>query len=164
MIALPNKTPEGYKVVMTQLRDTDPAKLDHGEMNKLGIMMIDAIHVLEGTQKGYVFLMDMKGFTLGHMLRSSPFLAQKYMYYLQEAMPIRIIKMHCFNIVSFMDKLLSFVKPFMKQSLLDMMIFHEGIDSLLENVPAEILPSDFPGGKEKSIAEWHGNNCLRDFK
>ncbi|KAF2886974.1 hypothetical protein ILUMI_19200, partial [Ignelater luminosus] len=70
-------------------------------------------------------------------------------------MPVRLKGLHFINVVSFMDKLLALMKPFMKQELMDILYLHtESVDSLFKFVPKECMPNEF-GGLAGSILELH---------
>lgn len=55
----------------------------------------------------------------GHLLKLNVQTFKRMLYYLQEAMPIRLTGLHFINPVPFMDKILTFMKPFMKKQLKD---------------------------------------------
>uniref|UniRef100_A0A6P7G5V2 Alpha-tocopherol transfer protein-like n=1 Tax=Diabrotica virgifera virgifera TaxID=50390 RepID=A0A6P7G5V2_DIAVI len=78
------------------------------------------IHYLEyGPADGCHIVIDMKGVVFAHFLKLNPVVMKKFLYYLQEGMPIRLKTFHFINIVSFMDKILALMKPFMKKELID---------------------------------------------
>lgn len=83
-------------------------------------MSIDANLYTEGCSPGYVFLFDMQGVGLGHLMKLSINSIRKFFEYIQEAMPVRLKAIHVLNTVWFMNKVLALIKPFMKQELYDM--------------------------------------------
>lgn len=119
-------------------------------------MVVDLLLLEEGTCTGILVAFDMKGVVLGHLLRMGLFTTKHFMNYLQEGMPVRIRGLQFFNIVSFIDKILLLVKPFMKKSLFDMLQLHTTMEPVFEYVPAEMFPNDYPNGKAPSIDEMHG--------
>ena len=72
-----------------------------------------------GTSDGYVAIFDMKGTSFGHLFRTSPLALKRFLYYVQEGIPARLKRLHYMNLVSFMDKIMALMKPFMKKELYD---------------------------------------------
>lgn len=110
----------------------------------------------EGTSDGLVICFDMKGVHLGHFIKMGFFTVKHFMFYLQESMPQRIKGLHFFNTVPIVDKILTLVKPFMKQSLYDMLVFHPTVDTVFHHISAEQFPKEYPGGKGKNLEKIHG--------
>lgn len=152
---LPQLTPEGHKVVVTKLWSCDPAKVNLTECCKLFAMLAAMGNLKYGTYDGFVFLLDLEGAVFGHLLRIPIFVVKRFFNYLQEGMPVRLRKVHIFNLVPFMDKILNLVRPLMKKELFELIELHSSIESLQKVVPAEILPCDYPGGKADSIEKFH---------
>lgn len=123
-------------------------------------MLVDIIHLKEGTLPGLVLMFDMDGIQFGHLFKLSVFVIKHYLHYLQEAMPVRMKGIHFFNLVSFVDKILALVRPFMKQSLWDILILHPKVDTVFDHVPAEVFPKDYAGGRAPSVSEFHGEYQL----
>jgi hypothetical protein len=124
-----------------------------------------------GPSNGHLILLDMKEVVFGHVTKLGPLNMKKFLYYLQEAMPLRLKGLHYFNIVPFMDKILALMKPFMKKELMDMvglphvhslptyflfqLYLHNGVDDLVKYVPLECLPQDY-GGSVEATPILHG--------
>ena len=51
------------------MKDLDPSRFSHTGVLKTYIMVQDAYMVETGTVSGYVFLLDAKGCTIGHLAR-----------------------------------------------------------------------------------------------
>ena len=119
-------------------------------------MVVDILLLEEGTSDGVIVVFDMKGVLLGHLLRMGLFTTKHFMNYLQEGMPVRIRGLQFFNIVSFIDKILLLVKPFMKKSMFDMLQLHSSVEPVFQHVPAKMFPNDYPDGTAPSIDELHG--------
>lgn len=137
MRPLPKLTPEGYTVIFSKLLNTDPDKYNFS--NQIRNWDMSAIRNLniKGTSNGLIMVADLKGIAFGHVTKLNIITMKKFMYYLQvsdskslkigyilwflqEAMPIRIKGLHFINIVPFMDKILALMKPFMKKELMSM--------------------------------------------
>lgn len=70
-------------------------------------------------------------------------------------MPVRLKGLHYINTVSFMDKILALMRPFMKKELMDVLELHSSVDSFLKNVNREQLPNEY-GGKAGTFNELRG--------
>ncbi|XP_076253865.1 alpha-tocopherol transfer protein-like [Rhynchophorus ferrugineus] len=152
---LPKLTPNNYTILFGRLIDCNPDKFNYSNQ----IRNFDMVEMLnlhsEGPQEGLVIVFDMQGMVFGHLTRISIVMMKKLFYYLQEAMPIRLKGIHYINVVSFMDKLLAMMKPFMKKELLEMLFVHaNSIESLYEHVPRDCLPAEY-GGQCESIKILH---------
>lgn len=116
-----------------------------------------------GTHNGIVFAFDMDGIAWGHFLKVGILQTKRYLTYLQEGMPVRIKALTQFNLPSFFDKLLQVAKPFMKESLFNLLKFTTTVDGIYDIVPAECFPCDYPGGKGPSLDEFHGELISLSF-
>ena len=112
-------TKEGYKVFYLKLIDLEPTNLVYNDVIKLYNMILDLLIISQGTYSGYIFLVDTQGLGFGYAARFSPLGIKKYLYYLQEALPVRLKGMHFMNAVPVLDMILSMMKPFMKKELVD---------------------------------------------
>ncbi|XP_053951152.1 alpha-tocopherol transfer protein-like [Anastrepha ludens] len=102
---------------------------------------------------GEVQICDISGYTLSHLTRISYPTLRMYMNFLQEAYPVRLRAMHIINCPSFLNSMIAIVKPFINDHVYNMIQFHtEGLDSLYEKVPRDLLPNEY-GGKAGPIAE-----------
>lgn len=118
-VPLKGTTKEGYRVIYSRLTDLEPSHFVYNDMMKLYNMIMDLFIVHEGAYKGHIILMDMQGLLISHAGRLSPLGIKKYLYYLQEALPVRLKGLHFMNSVPVMDIILSMMKPFMKKELMD---------------------------------------------
>ncbi|KAJ8954234.1 hypothetical protein NQ318_005830 [Aromia moschata] len=151
---LPKLTPEGNTVIFFKLLDTNPDPYNFPAAIRC-FDMLTLLHLHKnGPCKGLVIVIDMKGVVFGHLLKLSVVVMKKLMYYLQDAMPIRLKGIEFFNIVPFMDKILALMKPFMKKELLDTLYLHVDQESLCKRIPKDILPQEY-GGSCESIHILH---------
>lgn len=155
-IPLPQTTPEGYKVVIFRLADTDPSHFNHRNLLRFSSICLQQLLEEDGMANGHVIINDTAGVSLGHMARMSLFLSKNYMTFIQEAAPIRLKGMHMVNIVPFVDKLMALVKPLMKRELYEMVHLHQHKESLFPFVPQECLPAEY-GGKAGTFKELRDN-------
>ncbi|XP_026314580.1 uncharacterized protein LOC113226235 [Hyposmocoma kahamanoa] len=74
-------------------------------------------------------------------------------FFVQEAMLVKLKALHFMNAPSFMDRLLMIIKPFMKKSLIDMLVIHQiGSKTIEKYLSMDGLPKEC-GGKFKSLNE-----------
>ncbi|XP_003399181.1 alpha-tocopherol transfer protein-like [Bombus affinis] len=151
---LETKTPEGYAVLYGRLIDTDPSNYVYNDAMKFLSMVLDLWLYKEGTTQGHIILFDMKNVVFGHAARLNPMGLKKYLFYLQEALPVRLKGFHFMNITSVMDVILNMMKPFMKKELLDMLHTHTTLDTVAKFLPVDILPNE-AGGKAGPLMQLH---------
>ncbi|KAL0129291.1 hypothetical protein PUN28_004178 [Cardiocondyla obscurior] len=140
-LSLPTK--EGYKIIYGRLIDYEPSHFVYNDLMKYFSMVVDLWLYIEGTAKGHVIVIDMANVTFAHAARLSPLGIKKYLYYLQEALPVRLKGLHFINTNAVMDIVLSMMKPFMKKELMDVLHIHASPkDTLPKFMPLEAFPCD----------------------
>ncbi|XP_055378592.1 alpha-tocopherol transfer protein-like [Condylostylus longicornis] len=152
-------TPEGHRIFFGKLANFDATHFHLPSCLKLFFTTFDLSLRENGTAPGHIIILDHSGVTLGHVARLAPLVLKKFIYYLQDASPIRIVGFHFVNIVPFSDKILALVRPFMKKELIDVLHLHNKLDGLDQFVPLEILPTEY-GGKEGPAEEM----CARAYQ
>ncbi|XP_055528168.1 alpha-tocopherol transfer protein-like isoform X1 [Wyeomyia smithii] len=158
-LTFPQRTKEDCVVFYGALKDFDPSNFDLAEIFKLMIYVIDLNFLEEGPATGYRIVIDMKGVLFGHVARLGVLPIKHFLYYLQDAMPIRLKGLHFTNIVPFMDTILALIKPFMKKELLDILFLHTSNEHMYSYVGKECLPSDCGGdqdSREVLIDKYYG--------
>ncbi|XP_067615419.1 alpha-tocopherol transfer protein-like [Eurosta solidaginis] len=149
---LPQTTPEGYRVIVGKLTDTNASHFNFADCMKLYCMIFDHWMYEDGIRPGHIIIMDLKGVTLGHVARIGLFQVKKFLFYLQEAAAIRLIGFHFINIVPFMDRILALMTPFMKKELTSVLYVHSNIDDFFKHVPQSIMPKEY-GGEEAECSQ-----------
>ncbi|XP_023289565.1 retinol-binding protein pinta isoform X2 [Orussus abietinus] len=96
-LPLKKTTEEGYKIVLAKLVDFDPSHYVYNDCTKYFCMVLDMWLYTEGTAKGHVLLIDIEGVTLGHAGRLSPMGLKKFLYYLQDGLPVRLKAPHALD-------------------------------------------------------------------
>lgn len=119
VVPLETTTPEGYRVTYSRLIDRDPEKFIYNDGMRYWNMLTDLWLHLHGTEPGHVLVADITGVQMTHALKISPVGVKKYLYYLQEALPIKIKGLHFLHTSPVMDFILGLMKPFMKKELMD---------------------------------------------
>ncbi|CAG9857503.1 unnamed protein product [Phyllotreta striolata] len=154
-VVLPELTPKGEAVIMCKLMHPDSALYDSAGQFKMFDVCTHLYLHKRGPAEAVQMVMDMDQSTFGHLLKVTPSVVRRTLYYLQEGMPIRLKCIHIINVVPFLDKALALIKPFMKKELYDSIKIHSDIRTLYEYVPKDMLPSDY-GGSCESASTLHG--------
>ncbi|XP_053674001.1 alpha-tocopherol transfer protein-like [Anopheles nili] len=149
---LPGETKEGYKMVYTRLLTSDASEFNHPQILKLITMCLDLWVKMEGNANGHIMLTDMQGMHMGHMTKMNMAAVKKHMFYVQEALPIRLKQLHMINVVPFMSRLMFLVRPFMRKDVQEMINLHVNVDTLQTMIPIESLPNEY-GGKAGSFQQ-----------
>ncbi|KYQ49138.1 Alpha-tocopherol transfer protein-like protein [Trachymyrmex zeteki] len=161
---LEGTTKEGYKILYGRLLDNEPSHFVYNDVLKLLNMVLDLWLYTGGTCDGHILLIDMKNISFGHVGRLSPMGLKKFLYYLQEGLPVRLKGMHFMNTSPVVDVILNMMRPFMKKQLMDMFHMHTTSDTLTKFVPLEVLPNE-AGGQAGPIQELHNKQVkkLEDY-
>ncbi|KAM0726883.1 Alpha-tocopherol transfer protein-like [Formica fusca] len=153
---LEGTTKDGYKIIYGRLLDerSEPSDFVYNDAIKLLNMVIDLWLYTQGTCNGHVILFDMKNVSFGYVGRLNPMGLKKFLYYLQEALPVRLKGFHFMNASPVIDVILNMMRPFMKKQLMDMLHMHTTNDTLEKFIPLEVLPNE-AGGQAGPIQELH---------
>ncbi|KAM3956786.1 clavesin-1-like [Aphomia sociella] len=147
--ALPTPTAEGYRVVYMRALDLDPRTFMFNDAVRVFMMLFDLWQYEEGSWPGFIILIDMDKTVIGHLARLEIMTIRQVLYFLQEAMLIKLKGVHFLNAPHFMDKLMMMLKPFLNKTLLDIIYIHQiGSDTLYKHVPKKALPKN-EGGEYK---------------
>jgi len=151
---LPGKTPEGYGIIYCRLMEPNPDNYDFGFQIKLFDMAVLQWLHREGCLPGVVFVTDMEGGTLSHMLKVTLTQVKHASFYVQEAFPFRLKGLHYVNPVSFIEKVINLIKPFIKKELMDLINIHPTKESLHKFIPLDLLPAE-AGGTASNAKDLH---------
>ncbi|XP_075227245.1 retinol-binding protein pinta-like [Lycorma delicatula] len=153
---LPGFDKDGNQVIWVKFLDTDPEKYYLGAAFKQALMVMDVVQLQYGPVPGYVFILDGKGYSLSHVLRSSLSLYRKFVEYAQEGSTFFPKAIHLLNASTVIEKSLLLVKPFIKSELFSVIKFHKPgkLDTLLQCLPEDVIPDEY-GGKAGSLITIH---------
>ncbi|KAI8434332.1 hypothetical protein MSG28_012404 [Choristoneura fumiferana] len=132
---------------LSQINDPGLRNFDHLQLIRLFLLVMDAwILDEEGLVDADVIIIDAKDISLRMLTKMNISVARKMAKYQEEAMPIRLKQMHVYNSPTYMDKIFSVMKQFLKHDISDMIHFHlPNSDTLYKHVSRDELPSDFGG-------------------
>lgn len=158
---LPKTTPKNEIIFYARLNNTNPDFYNFNAAIKV-FDMIASLQLHEfGCYDGHVIIVDVEGTTLMHILKTGVLSVKKYLYYLQDALPFRLKGFHYVNGVSFMDKILGLVKPFMKKELQEQLFVHYGSnETIFKHIPKDCLPKEC-GGDGGPLADIFANQRKR---
>ncbi|KAH9643496.1 hypothetical protein HF086_015644, partial [Spodoptera exigua] len=152
MVGFPNKTAEGYNVLLYRLAEFDYSKLNFADAVRVFCMFNDVKLSEDRLSDGYIVIFDMKGCSLGHLTRVTLPALRAFMHYIQNAHPCRLKKIHVVHTVSFINQVMCLVKPLIHSNLLNLLNFSsEGPESVVDK---ELLPEDF-GGPLPPVKQLH---------
>ncbi|XP_050674632.1 retinaldehyde-binding protein 1-like [Leptidea sinapis] len=117
------------------------------------LMIIDLWQYEEGTWPALELVLNFANYTFGHITKIDLRNIQLMTFYLQEAIPLKLKRIHILNASSTIDRLVSLTKPFLKSELLKCLhIYSDGIAALHNHIPAQHFPKDV-GGEYKTLNE-----------
>ncbi|XP_013147062.1 PREDICTED: clavesin-1-like [Papilio polytes] len=153
---LPTPTVQGYRAMYLRLLDPDSRNFNFPVTAKAMMMVFDLWQYQEGTWPGFILMIDMDQSTLGHVAKLDLMSLKQVLYFLQEAMLIRLKGVHFLNAPYFMDKVMMLIKPFIKKALMDIIHIHQPkSEELYDFVPKKAFPKE-EGGEHKD------HNTMRD--
>lgn len=114
------ETPSGYAVIYHRLNNPKASNYNFDEAVKTYFMLLETCLYHQGPRPGLVCLFDMENVGLSHLLRVKIGTIRKFFHYLQEGLPAKLKAIHVLNAVSFFDKVLYLIKPFMRAEILNM--------------------------------------------
>ncbi|XP_064555505.1 alpha-tocopherol transfer protein isoform X2 [Drosophila montana] len=153
LVPLPGLTPENNKLLFYRLIDHDADKFNFTAGIKVFFMVADCRFATETDGRlsdGEIPIFDMAGYTLRHLTKTVLSSLRVYMKFVQEAHPVRLREVHVLNCPSYLDKVLTVVKPFIKSEVFKLIHFHlPNADTPYKHFPRAMLPEEYGGGAGK---------------
>ncbi|XP_041971721.1 alpha-tocopherol transfer protein-like isoform X2 [Aricia agestis] len=161
MPALPGLTPEGRRVVVMRGIDKDIQTPNVANAFKLALMMGD-VRLAEEKEgvAGDVYILDASVATPSHFAKFTPTIVKKFLVCVQEAYPVKLKQIHIINVSPLIDKIVQFVKPFLKEKIRERIFIHADPNDLYKYVPQDMLPTEY-GGKAGSMEELSNAWCKK---
>uniref|UniRef100_A0A182LVQ2 CRAL-TRIO domain-containing protein n=1 Tax=Anopheles culicifacies TaxID=139723 RepID=A0A182LVQ2_9DIPT len=145
LCVLPEPTPEGYKVLLAKIVNPDASKFSLSSVLTFALMCVDILLWEEGCVNGSILIIDMDGIHMGHLPKLGIFTLKDLLYFIQEGLPIRLKGLHLVNVVPFIDRIMTMIKPFMKKELLQIFHLHTKMQTIFPHIPQHLLPADYGG-------------------
>ncbi|KRF80753.1 alpha-tocopherol transfer protein isoform X8 [Drosophila virilis] len=153
LVPLPGLTPENNKLLFYRLIDHDADKFNFTAGIKVFFMVADCRFATETDGRlsdGEIPIFDMAGYTLRHLTKTVLSSLRVYMKFVQEAHPVRLKEVHVLNCPSYLDKVLTVVKPFIKSEVFKLIHFHlPNADTPYKHFPRDMLPEEYGGSAGK---------------
>ncbi|XP_068141236.1 alpha-tocopherol transfer protein [Drosophila tropicalis] len=153
LIPLPGLTPENNKLLFYRLIDFDADKFNFTAGIKVFFMVADCRFATENDgplSDGEIPIFDMAGYTLRHLTKTVLGSLRVYMKFVQEAHPVRLKEIHVINCPSYLDKVLTVVKPFIKSEVFKLIHFHlPNADTPYKHFPQSMMPEEYGGNAGK---------------
>ncbi|XP_026488961.2 clavesin-1-like [Vanessa tameamea] len=142
-----------HYIVYHRLINYDTKNFVFSDIIRAVLMLMDLRQYEDGTWPGFIILIDLNGVSLSHITKLDLQTVQQLLYYLQEAMLVKLKGLHFMNAPSYVDKLLMVIRPFLKKELMNQLCIHQVGSKTIEKVmPIEALPKD-AGGQYKTFEE-----------
>ncbi|KAH8386520.1 hypothetical protein KR093_001035 [Drosophila rubida] len=156
LVPLPGLTPENNKLLFYRLIDYDADKFNFTASIKVFFMVADCRFATETEGRlsdGEIPIFDMAGYTLRHLTKTALSALRVYMKFVQEAHPVRLKEIHVLNCPSYLDKVLTVVKPFIKSEVFKLIHFHlPDADTPYQHFPRAMMPHEY-GGEAGKMAD-----------
>jgi len=160
LLPLPGLTPEKNKLLFYRLIDYDADKFNFTASIKVFFMVADCRFTVDEDEAsmadGEVPIFDMAGYSLRHLTKTVFSSLRIYMKFVQEAHPVRLRQIHVLNCPTYLDKVLTVVKPFIKSEVFKLIHFHlPNSDTPYKYFPRAMLPEEYGGeaGKMSVLKE-----------
>ncbi|KAI8441978.1 hypothetical protein MSG28_005644 [Choristoneura fumiferana] len=155
MPPLPGLTPNGRRVILMRGLDKDVTTPNVADAFKLALMLGDVrLNEEKEGVAGDVYILDASVATPTHFAKFTPTLVKKFLVCVQEAYPVKLKEVHVINVSPLVDKIVNFVKPFIKEKIRERIFLHSDINDLYKYVPQEMMPTEF-GGNAGSLDDLH---------
>ncbi|KAL7745722.1 hypothetical protein ACLKA6_009926 [Drosophila palustris] len=149
LVPLPGLTPENNKLLFYRLIDYDADKFNFTASIKVFFMVADCRFATETEGRlsdGEIPIFDMAGYSLRHLTKTALTALRVYMKFVQEAHPVRLKEIHVLNCPTYLDKVLTVVKPFIKSEVFKLIHFHlPNADTPYKHFPRAMMPEEYGG-------------------
>ncbi|XP_069682749.1 alpha-tocopherol transfer protein-like [Periplaneta americana] len=151
---MPKTDKHGNLILFVRLSDFDANKYYCDDFLKIFFMVQDLILLEKGAVHGLIFVVDMKGISIGHLTRVKLSSLKKYYMYIQDAFPGKVLCTHLINASSVTETFMNMSKPFLTKDLVEKMLVHTTMGTLYEYIPKEALPKEY-GGELESVTHYN---------
>ncbi|XP_063906752.1 alpha-tocopherol transfer protein-like isoform X4 [Zophobas morio] len=152
---MPGMTPESRRVHIARIASNDFENVDYNDCAKIIFMLGDIrLKVDNLGSAGEVYVLEGENFMLKYLVKLSPIFAKKFLVCATDALPIKVKEVHIVNPPFFIDSIIAFIKPFLKEKILKRIHFHKDVTTLHEYIPKGLLPEEYGGTAGKLKLHW----------
>jgi len=152
VMPMPKLTAQNDRVIIYGILNPDEKEYNFLQHIKL-VQMVQEIRISEDYCRSDIIISDLNNYSLAHILKVSVPYVKKYEVCVLSGYNFRVKELHFLNAKPWIDKVFALLKLGLKTKLLQRIQVHgSDFTSLHEQVPKEILPTEY-GGEAGSIAE-----------
>ncbi|CAG9854123.1 unnamed protein product [Phyllotreta striolata] len=157
LIYLPERIEGNNAVIYIKLRDTNYRNMEVIPTMKAALMLLD-IEREDLPPSGIVYLIDMQGVGIMHILKIRIDSLMTYFKYLADGMPAKFVGIHFLNGGFVTDKLIGMIKRFLLPHIMNRLHCHRPDyprDELFKIIPKRNLPEELDGdlGPEEELCK-----------
>ncbi|XP_014483536.1 PREDICTED: alpha-tocopherol transfer protein-like [Dinoponera quadriceps] len=149
---LEGKTKEEYCIFFSRMVDMDPSHFFLSDSLKACLMSIDELFWTRESLAEYIMVIDVTGYTTGHVGRTNLVTLKKMIYYCQDALPVRLKGVHIINSSPIFEMIFNMAKHFINEEMINLVYVHSSLENVNKYIPIKILPNEC-GGKAGPIQE-----------
>ncbi|CAG9861687.1 unnamed protein product [Phyllotreta striolata] len=152
---LPGLTPNGRRVVVLRSKKVDVDSYNIADVMKAVLMIGDVrLEAEEIGVAGDVYILDASVATATHFSKVNPNMIRKFLIIVQEAYPVKLKEVHVVNVSPLVDKIITWIKPFLKEKIRERIHVHSNIATLYDFIPKDVLPEEY-GGTAGKLQTFH---------
>ncbi|CAH1380272.1 hypothetical protein MTP99_004274 [Tenebrio molitor] len=145
-VVMPGVTADGKRVTVAGAAASDFETPDIANFMKIVLMIGDfRLKAEQVGVAGDIYVLDASVALLKHFLKVSPTIVKKFFVCIQEAYPVKVKEVHVINATPFVDFIIKWVSPFLKEKIRKRIHVHPDLDSLFKVVPKDMVPEEFGG-------------------
>ncbi|EFA05400.2 hypothetical protein TcasGA2_TC015572 [Tribolium castaneum] len=134
---LSEKTPTGEGIILVKLLDPNLDNFNFAAMVKY-FDMVCTLHLNQAQVSGeYLMILDLEGLTVNHLSKLVETSLKKFLWYVQEAIPLKIKGIHCLHVDSLIDDIMALIKPLIKSENVFKLYFPSSVQGLIKDLSAE---------------------------
>ncbi|XP_047350648.1 clavesin-2-like [Vespa velutina] len=146
IIPLLERDAQGRKILFISPERFNPYKYTLAQMVRVHSIIFEALLDDEENQvRGYNYIIDESGLTMGHLSVWSFTDIRNMLYCAENSLPVRHKETHFINIPTYASKIIEFAMSCLKDKFRNRIVIHKSIEELKEILDPKILPKEYGG-------------------